>query len=62
MLPQLAVAEITREHLLERRGQLTAALSELAGAVQMIDELLEHEAQAVVGPTPEESKEDSNGI
>jgi hypothetical protein len=48
---------LTREHLLVRREQLTTALSELAGAVQMIDELLEYEAQAVVGPTPEESKE-----
>lgn len=54
--------DITKELLLDRRAQIATALSELSGALAMIDELLEYEAQAVVGPTPEESKEAEDGI
>ena len=49
--------ELTRDLLLDRRARLTTALSEFSGALAILDELLEYEAQAVVSPTPEESEE-----
>ena len=54
---------VDREHLLQRRAQLITALSELHGAIDIIDELLEYiETQDVAGPTPDESEEVSDGI
>jgi hypothetical protein len=47
--------ELTKELLLSRRAQLSTALSELSGAIAMIDELVE--TLAAADPAPDESRE-----